>query len=319
MVRKLGANRGRQIRGTIRDNILVYGTCNAICDLQKSVVPCCCFHALASVLLSSDFHIVWRNLKTMKRKYNNHDEDEDEERDEDYGMTQRPALPVSSFDEYDESLPPESGADYLRRVQLELMNEPEIKVADKLRLPNTTSASTAFDGMDDETFIKAPADQQIPKEAIAELLENFRHLRHHIEQIQQRYPDRILCKLTNSKLKRYCYRVSDDVSRPAKEKVLCLVARLGCANLIRLLRCQQEWIHDHGYHDANALWIYAILAAIDVIQPGDVFSTLRQLSRTCSQIRHRMQNHRPDLLPSLNLIVLIIGHFFGQKDLLDES
>lgn len=52
----------------------------------------------------------------------------DDDDDEHHGMCT--VLPVSDFTEYDPSRPPASGADYLRRVQLEAKKCPDLVVSD---------------------------------------------------------------------------------------------------------------------------------------------------------------------------------------------
>lgn len=255
--------------------------------------------------------------------------------DDDYGMTMTRKLPVSTFTEYDPNTPPQSGADYLRRVQLEAIQQPKIKVADNLEfLKNIPAESNLVDEkVDDDLFYKSLPDFKIPKETVEQLIERFKDLRGFIDNINLKMQEKKPFRRAKRWWKEHCLTKPEDLQFINYELKnvystniprISILSQLEQNQIYKLLRYHLEWIQNvEKFTVGNGLWIYALLASLYSILPGDIYSLLRDISRQCSRIRHHLElniNHKDSyqLLSSLNIIIMLIGHYFGQKDLLDD-
>lgn len=261
--------------------------------------------------------------------------DSDENEDELYfDLVQR--LPVATFDNYDPDTLPENGADYLRRVQLESEKEPKIKVAENYHFNYTNSFNSNLDEFLEDDFIKLSPKYIITENIVPLIIESFEKLRKNINEFRNKNNDKKCqpIKLTKKRWREYCFNESEHNSERKniyKTKVpkIGLIAELSEKELLKLLSFHCEWLNEDG--DSliveRCLWIYSLLAALNTIQLADTYSLLRQLSRQCSQIRYRIQsvlgNDISDdecsmkKISSLSLIIVLIGHYFKQKDLLD--
>lgn len=125
--------------------------------------------------------------------------------------------------------------------------------------------------------------------------------------------------------------------------------------IVRILRFLRIWLRRDGYRPQLGVWLFSFLALLDTLQPGDVYFELRLLFHACNYARMRTlvrvsgtkvmrDKSRVHLLPSecesvssvtikscaicdemhqlrkqhssLCLVMLIIGNFFQQKDLI---
>lgn len=254
--------------------------------------------------------------------------------DEEYEMFMARKLPVSTFTEFDPNLPPQSGADYLRRVQLEAMKEPDIKVADDLNFLKDIPAVIEHREIDDNEFIFSLPEFKISDETIDQVVELFENLRTYIEEIREKHKPESQLNRTKRWWKEYCLNKSEEckVNLPNYEcrneystnlPRIAVISQLDQAEICRLLRYHLEWIEEGEYANENGIWIYSLLAGLDTVQSGDTYSLLRQISRRCSHIRHELELKSNQevgsfqILSSLNVIIALIGKVFGQKDLLD--
>ena len=253
----------------------------------------------------------------------------------------RPVLPVADFDDYDPNVPPQSGAEYLRRVQLEAKKEPKFKVAINANtiLKSTFPKSNLTEEFDSDEFIPAKAEFRLSSNSISNVIESFTCLRQELDQMRRKNNNKTIdlnrskqwwqdfClnpkeETANDKPSQYQPQLSYNTNLPR----LSLLSQLEQSQLIHLLKYHCQWIEEE-FTIGNGLWIYSLLAALDSTQTGDVYSLLRGICRLCSRIRHRIaanvdseygQCEQLQQISSLNMIITLIGHFFGQKDLVDS-
>ena len=89
--------------------------------------------------------------------------------------------------------------------------------------------------------------------------------------------------------------------------------------VIRVLSYHQKWIKQLGFTADMGRWIYALLVALDKPLPSEVYSVLRDLSRVCSECRHKMDiKTDTKTVNAINLIICLIGRYFEQNDMCDE-
>ncbi|OTF69922.1 hypothetical protein BLA29_014839, partial [Euroglyphus maynei] len=94
------------------------------------------------------------------------DEDDDKLDDYDAALNLIPRLPVATFDSYDPNIPPENGADYLRRVQLEAQQEPNIKVAEQFFVRKPKSYDYHVNSIEENEFVRSPPAFEIDEKSI---------------------------------------------------------------------------------------------------------------------------------------------------------
>lgn len=133
------------------------------------------------------------------------------------------------------------------------------------------------------------------------------------------------------------------------------LAELEQTEVINVLRFCRSWLRHEGYRPRLGLWLHSLLALLDPIQTSDVYHELRLLFTRCNQVRiqclveasgfkSKMMKHNGRLEcrtkaigggidgqckvcgrlieirkqhSTLCLVMVIIVHFFGQKDLID--
>lgn len=290
------------------------------------------------------------------------DNDDDKLDDYDALLNLVPRLPVATFDSYDPNIPPENGADYLRRVQLEAQQEPNIKVAEQFFVRKPKCYDYHVESIKENEFIRSlPAFEIHEQLIIPSVIESFLTLRQHIDDLRKKYADdNKLIKRTRKWWREYCFNYnnqSNDLKYKPENNYqtniprLSLLARISQKEICRLLCYHYQWLleDDHDqYTIERGLWFYSLLAALDSIQPDDTYCLLRKITRLCSRIRNEFQiyleenvkgnddddakmaaavDHIVDddkcsilfqKLASLNLIILLVGYYFNQKDLLDS-
>lgn len=104
----------------------------------------------------------------------------------------------------------------------------------------------------------------------------------------------------------------------AQPPLLSVLCQLGQIQTHKLLKYHIQWIKQLGFRNQNGLWIYSLLASLEKPLPSEIYSTLRDMSRVCSEVRSKLSAD-DELLRPLNLIICIIGRYFNQLDLLDDS
>lgn len=247
----------------------------------------------------------------------------------DYGRCQ--ALPVAEFDEYDASLPPTSGADYLRRVQLEAQKCPQVVVS-SIDPSKFTSRQTRNIN-ENAGFKKLSPELVPPLEWQLKVVADFSKLRVKVATFKSRINDdqvsRNLPKHTDVHWWRsYCLGTdktnaelsanADNIEANAgHEPLLRDLCSLSHHQTHKLLNYFITWIDQLGFSDQAGKWIYALLACLEKPLSSDVHATLRDLSRTCSQSRSTLSSEDARM-QSLNLIICLIGRYFNQLDLVDE-
>ena len=104
------------------------------------------------------------------------------------------------------------------------------------------------------------------------------------------------------------------------QPLLSYLCDMTADEVIRVLNYHQQWVQQLGFTEHTGRWIYALLVALEKPLPSEVYSILRDLSRVCSQCRHKIDDRSEtnQTLIALNLIICLIGRYFDQNDMCDE-
>lgn len=101
--------------------------------------------------------------------------------------------------------------------------------------------------------------------------------------------------------------------------LLSTLQRLSQHEVHKLLKLHVTWIEEGDFSNQNGVWIYSLLACLEKPFGSEIYSTLRDLSRICSQIRSKIISPNDStIITKLNLIICIIGRYFNQLDMTDD-
>ena len=110
-------------------------------------------------------------------------------------------------------------------------------------------------------------------------------------------------------------RVKPEPNQP----LLSYLCDMSADEVIRVLSYHNQWLQHFGFTQHNGRWIYSLLVSLEKPLPSEVYSILRDLSRVCSQCRHKIESKSDSkTLIALNLIICLIGRYFDQNDMCDE-
>ncbi|RGB42109.1 survival motor neuron interacting protein 1-domain-containing protein [Rhizophagus diaphanus] len=94
-----------------------------------------------------------------------------------------------------------------------------------------------------------------------------------------------------------------------------IVSRIDQTTTITLLLYHTKWL-SNGITIAQSQWLFALLLRVDKLLTPNQMATLRQLCKKCIQIRQKTDEEDLITLASLDMIIIIVRKYFGQKDLL---
>ena len=245
---------------------------------------------------------------------------------------------------YDLSQPPKTGIDYLKRVQMEAANCPDVVVAAQESTNDGDKQMTDDAGKNSRTINMS---KNYPEEKRQmKLSEEFAYLRQKFNRVKS---DSSLISVSNSAaslpkmgsqqiLGRFCYG-KDFVARytdanlkgqsgqlfnvgaqgQGNTPLLGLMLKLKQTSVLKLLKFNLKWLDVLGFSYDQGVWIYGLLICLDKPLPSEMSSTIRDLCRRAIDIRNRLtEPYEEEILHQLNLIIVLITRFFGQPDLLDD-
>jgi len=257
---------------------------------------------------------------------------------------------------YDLTKPAMSGIDYLKRVQIEAANCPDIvsmrpKIADTVDDNDASMAS--FDDTSSITDSKLDDKHEIPRRKLPpeklqlRIAEDFTFLRQKLNRVRS---DPSLCRVKKTAqvpsvgniqvLSRFCYgkeftaQYLDATLKCTKAKtinagangqgnapLLGTLLRLKSVAVNRLLKINLSLMDTLGFSYDQGVWVYALLLCLDKPMPSGVCSTIRDMCRRVINIRNAALDEAVDenVVHQLNLIVVLVTRCFGQTDLLEDA
>eukprot|EP00123_Amoebidium_parasiticum_P021122 comp6186_c1_seq1/m.2021 comp6186_c1_seq1/g.2021 ORF comp6186_c1_seq1/g.2021 comp6186_c1_seq1/m.2021 type:complete len:330 (-) comp6186_c1_seq1:28-1017(-) len=98
--------------------------------------------------------------------------------------------------------------------------------------------------------------------------------------------------------------------------LVSVVGSMSQACICQLLEYCVDWMPTHQLPVCQAQWLYGLLACLDRLMDADTTSTLRQLLRKLIALRALLGVSERSEAARINLLIVILGDYFGQSDLL---
>lgn len=239
-------------------------------------------------------------------------DDHSDESEGDCGDELTVALPIEvSQIHADFTGPPRNGHEYLLQVQHERRCFPKVAVAPRSSFQNKTKAVPMIkpDNQTSETFIRSSVI--IPDDVQKSVIETFIDVRRRVElraiEVSEYWESKDICLPK-------AFVPNDLFNMCLEEPRIGELVHYDQSDVHKLLKKIVSLMN--FTKDFYGLWLYAFLALLKEPIERDIYSTLRDISRFCSQVRK--SEHPPsDQWISSSLIILLIGKHFGQRDLLD--
>ncbi|KAK3751529.1 hypothetical protein QZH41_019422 [Actinostola sp. cb2023] len=198
-------------------------------------------------------------------------------------------------DDYDESKLPCSGLEYLRRVQLEALECPDVVVADVSRKKFAHK----------QTVDVESNDMPIPTGSTPSY-------KWQMQQAADFADIRQLCRVT-----KMCVLFQEGT--PPLSSILF---RMKQVTVQQVLEYHVNWFEQGEYSHIQGRWLYSLLACLVKPLLPETIALLRTLARLCARYRMKEVEHTSDtneLTVSLNLIIALVTRYFGQTDLADPG
>ncbi|KAK5916330.1 hypothetical protein CgunFtcFv8_011323 [Champsocephalus gunnari] len=252
-------------------------------------------------------------------------------------------LPVefgASGEELDLKGPPRNPREYLRQVQLEASQCPEVVVAQidpkKLKKKQTINASVAGCHAAPVGFCPSLSWQQHQVSNFSDVRQSIAKNRNHWS--SNTLDDNVeMPDITDEEgWKKFCFgetlylgtsssRTEAAEAEPALDhsKVgfppfLTIVSRLNQSTVLMVLETLVGWFEENDFAPQLGRWLYALLACLEKPLLPEAHSCIRQLARRCAQLRSALETDEDDKLPALNLLVCLVARYFEQSDLADQ-
>ncbi|XP_068195093.1 gem-associated protein 2 isoform X1 [Antennarius striatus] len=251
-------------------------------------------------------------------------------------------LPVDFQDtaeDLDLNGPPRNPREYLRQVQLEASQCPEVVVAQidpkKLKKKQTVNASVAGCHAAPEGFCPSVSWQQQQASNFSDVRQSIAKNRKHWR--SQTLDDNVMMPKINDEdgWKRFCLgemvypgRSSCqseaeaepvlDYRRVGFPPFLSIVSRLNQSTVLTVLEILINWFEEHEFVSQLGCWLYSLLACLEKPLLPEAHSSIRQLARRCAQLRSTLESLEDEKLPALNLVICLVARYFEQNDLADQ-
>ncbi|CAI5714874.1 unnamed protein product [Hyaloperonospora brassicae] len=235
-----------------------------------------------------------------------------------------------------EGFPPQDVQEYLWRVRLEAEDLPDIVVASDVDArqydAQQTSNIPTLQSFGDE---KTTLDRLPDEEWTRNLLADFAELRQLIARWECVGPPPAEAHGAgdgaNERARTKVPKMSDEdgwalffFGKPGFETSatpphLRLLLQFDQVLTRKLLDYHAAWLSEEAtsLSRARAVWMYALMARLDKPVHAGVAATIRQILRRCWILRCELEMPSGVQLKSLNVLIVIAGHFFGQLHALE--
>ena len=241
-------------------------------------------------------------------------------------------------DQFDTNMnkPPASGIEYLKRVQYETCQHPEVVIVPYPSSPYDSDVKLKSQPVKEKVI---PEDNYcLPDEtAQAKSAADFAYLRQTFIRFKSKHKHKLE---SNGKIPstndidswcEFCFGnnfldSSNDTNIEKEDMnssfecgnppLLGLLSQISQPLAIRLLEYHLKWFNKKGFTMQQGRWLFGLLLCIDKPTPPDALSCLRNISRKFSQLRVKAaSNHNKEVLYQLYLFIIIVSKYFGQADL----
>uniref|UniRef100_A0A8C2P872 Gem-associated protein 2 n=1 Tax=Capra hircus TaxID=9925 RepID=A0A8C2P872_CAPHI len=211
-----------------------------------------------------------------------------------------PVEPCDLTESFDPSVPPRTPQEYLRRVQIEAAQCPDVVVAqiDPKKLKRKQSVNISLSGCQPAPEGYSPT-LQWQQQQVAQ----FSTVRQSVNRHRSHWKSQ---------------QLDSNVTMPKCEdeegwKKFCLGERLCAEGAIGPAASESP-----GIDYVQGRWLYALLACLEKPLLPEAHSLIRQLARRCSEVRLLVDSKDDERVPALNLLICLVSRYFDQRDLADE-
>nr|XP_042116514.1 gem-associated protein 2 isoform X2 [Peromyscus maniculatus bairdii] len=229
-----------------------------------------------------------------------------------------PVEPCDLTEGFDPSVPPRTPQEYLRRVQIEAAQCPDVVVAqiDPKKLKRKQSVNISLSGCQPAPEGYSPTLQWQQQQVV-----RFSAVRQPKSEDEEGWKKFCLGE-------RLCAEGAVGPSTnesPGIDYVqigfpplLSIVSRMNQATVTSVLEYLSNWFGERDFTPELGRWFYALLACLEKPLLPEAHSLIRQLARRCSEVRLLVSSKDDERVPALNLLICLVSRYFDQRDLADE-
>ncbi|XP_054986788.1 gem-associated protein 2 isoform X3 [Sorex araneus] len=219
-----------------------------------------------------------------------------------------PVEPCDLTEGFDPSVPPRTPQEYLRRVQIEAAQCPDVVVAQidpkKLKRKQSVNVSSVNRHRSHWKSQQLDSNVTMPKSEDEEGWKKFC------------LGERLFVKgavgpVTNES-------PGIDYVQIGFPPLLSIVSRMNQATVTSVLEYLSNWFEEKDFTPELGRWFYALLACLEKPLLPEAHSLIRQLARRCSEVRLLVDSKDDERVPALNLLICLVSRYFDQRDLADE-
>jgi len=93
-----------------------------------------------------------------------------------------------------------------------------------------------------------------------------------------------------------------------------LIKRLDHVMVVNLVNYHIEWLEKRNLTKERSYWLYILFIVLEKPIDSDTSSNLRSLLRRLAYFRSKVESIDDPLLPSINILMTIVGKYFGQLE-----
>nr|XP_006117772.1 gem-associated protein 2 [Pelodiscus sinensis] len=250
-------------------------------------------------------------------------------------------LPVGDCDlteDFDPSLPPRTPQEYLKRVQIEAAQCPDVVVAQidpkKLRKKQTVNIALTGCHPAPEGYSPTLKWQQQQVSHFSAVRQSLNKHRNHWK--AQHLDSNVTIPKSDDEegWKLFCLgerlyseaaiavsgneNLGIDYIKIGFPPFLSIVSRMNQATVTSVLEYLINWFGEKEFTSELGRWLYALLACLEKPLLPEAHSLIRQLARRCSEVRVLEENKNEEKVSALNLLICLVSRYFDQRDLADE-
>nr|XP_034493029.1 gem-associated protein 2-like [Marmota flaviventris] len=211
-----------------------------------------------------------------------------------------PVEPCDLAEGFHPSVPPRKPQEYLRRVQIEAAQCPDVVVAqiDPKKLKRKQSVNVSLSGCQ-----PAPEGYSPTLKWQQQQVAQFSTVRQSVNKHRSHWKSQ---------------QLDSNVTMIGFPPLLSIVSRMNQATVTSVLEYLSNWFGERDFAPELGRWLYALLACLEKPLLPEAHSLIRQLARRCSEVRLLVDSKDDKRVPALNLLICLVSRYFDQRDLADE-
>nr|XP_012622516.1 gem-associated protein 2 isoform X3 [Microcebus murinus] len=214
-----------------------------------------------------------------------------------------PVEPCDLTEAFDPSVPPRTPQEYLRRVQIEAAQCPDVVVAQidpkKLKRKQSVNISSVNKHRSHWKSQQLDSNVTMPKSEDEEGWKKFC--------LGERLcAEGAIGPATNES-------PGIDYVQIGFPPLLSIVSRMNQATVTSVLEYLSNWFGERDFTPELGRWLYALLACLEKPLLPEAHSLIRQLARRCSEVRLLVDSKDDERVPALNLLICLVSRYFDQR------